>query len=69
MRAHVGELGGLSAVALVMAQCPEQEEIQLNGCIVIMSLMRGNGTSHFNQWRAMRANCLQVLVEAMRTFR
>jgi hypothetical protein len=53
-----------------MQQHADHDGVQCNGCLALMSLVRGEGeVCQANQWHIAKAGGVEVMVEAMRRFR
>jgi hypothetical protein len=70
VRESVASEGGIRATVDVMALHSGSDAIQCNGCLVLMSLVRGEGeVCASNQWLIAKAGAVEVIVAAMRAYR
>lgn len=54
----------------VMRQHAGSDSITCNGCLALMSLVRGEGeVCQSNQWHVAKAGAIEVIAQAMSTFR
>eukprot|EP00775_Hariotina_reticulata_P013734 gene13734-13855_t len=70
VRELVANGGGIKSLVEVMALHAGSDSIQCNGCLALMSLVRGEGeVCQSNQWHIAKAGAIQVVAKAMTTFR
>ncbi|KAK9817719.1 hypothetical protein WJX72_001212 [[Myrmecia] bisecta] len=70
VREEVAELRGIEGIVEAMEAFPDQEGVQCNGCLALMSLVRGEGDiCQGNQWKIAKARGVEAIVAAMRAFR
>jgi len=64
-------LTGWCRVWLLLVLCGSgSDSIQCNGCLALMSLVRGEGeVCQSNQWHIAKAGAIQVVAKAMTAFR
>jgi hypothetical protein len=66
----IANAGGVRSLVCVMAQHATSDSIQCNGCLALMSLVRGEGeVCQSNQWHVAKAGAIQVIAAAMARFR
>mmetsp|Transcript_10088 Transcript_10088/g.28969 ORF Transcript_10088/g.28969 Transcript_10088/m.28969 type:complete len:837 (-) Transcript_10088:38-2548(-) len=69
IREEVARAQGIEAMVSTIRRFPDKEGIQCNGCLALMSLVRGEGeVCQANQWRVAKAGGVEVVVEAMECF-
>jgi hypothetical protein len=70
VREAVASSGGVKALVGVMKRHAEHDGIQCNGCLALMSLVRGEGeVCQSNQWHIAKAGAVEVITQAMQRFR
>ncbi len=70
VREGIASGGGIRAVVDVMALHADNDGIQCNSCLALMSLVRGEGeVCQSNQWHIAKAGALEAVTAAMRRFR
>lgn len=61
---------GIKCIVDVMKLHSDNDGIQCNGCLALMSLVRGEGeVCQSNQWHIAKAGAVEVISAAMRSFR
>ena len=66
----IANTGGVTSLVLVMRQHAGSDSIICNGCLALMSLVRGEGeVCQSNQWHVAKAGAIEVIADAMQTFR
>ncbi|CAD7704362.1 unnamed protein product [Ostreobium quekettii] len=70
VREEVANTGGIDLIIKIMRQKPNNEGIQCNCCLALMSLVRGEGeVCQANQWNLAKAGAVEAMADAMRLFR
>jgi hypothetical protein len=66
----IANTGGVTSLVSVMRQHAGSDSITCNGCLALMSLVRGEGeVCQSNQWHVAKAGAIEVVAQAMSTFR
>lgn len=66
----IANTGGVASLVSVMRQHELSDNITCNGCLALMSLVRGEGeVCQSNQWHVAKAGAIEVIAEAMERFR
>jgi hypothetical protein len=66
----IANTGGVGSLVSVMRQHASSDSIICNGCLALMSLVRGEGeVCQSNQWHVAKAGAIEVIAEAMERFR
>jgi hypothetical protein len=70
VRELIAHSGGVRSLVDVMALHAGSDSIQCHGCLALMSLVRGEGeVCQSNQWHIAKAGAIEVIAQAMQTFR
>eukprot|EP00879_Flechtneria_rotunda_P004794 GHRR01005066.1.p1 GENE.GHRR01005066.1~~GHRR01005066.1.p1 ORF type:complete len:626 (+),score=240.90 GHRR01005066.1:617-2494(+) len=70
IREQVAASGGVRSLVDVMALHSGSDSIQCNGCLALMSLVRGEGeVCQSNQWHIAKAGAIELIASTMGTFR
>lgn len=66
----VANAGGVRTLVAVMSLHEASDVIQCNGCLALMSLVRGEGeVCQSNQWHVAKAGAIEAIAAAMTRFR
>lgn len=66
----IANTGGVPHLVSVMRQHAGSDSIICNGCLALMSLVRGEGeVCQSNQWHVAKAGAIEVIAQAMHHFR
>jgi len=66
----IANTGGVRSLVGVMQLHEGSDSIQCNGCLALMSLVRGEGeVCQSNQWHVAKAGAIEVIAHAMVRFR
>jgi hypothetical protein len=66
----IANSGGVPSIVSVMRLHAGSDSIVCNGCLALMSLVRGEGeVCQSNQWHVAKAGAIEVIAQAMETFR
>jgi hypothetical protein len=66
----IANTGGVGSLVSVMRQHAGSDSITCNGCLALMSLVRGEGeVCQSNQWHVAKAGAIEVIAKAMERFR
>jgi hypothetical protein len=66
----IANTGGVASLVSVMRQHALSDSITCNGCLALMSLVRGEGeVCQSNQWHVAKAGAIEVIAAAMERFR
>mmetsp|Transcript_3336 Transcript_3336/g.7875 ORF Transcript_3336/g.7875 Transcript_3336/m.7875 type:complete len:828 (-) Transcript_3336:577-3060(-) len=69
IREEVAQASGIEAMIQTIRRHPDREGIQCNGCLALMSLVRGEGeVCQANQWRVAKAGGVETIIQAMANF-
>lgn len=69
IREEIARGHGIEAMVAAIRRFPDNEGVQCNGCLALMSLVRGEGdVCQHNQWRVAKAGGVETIVEAMNEF-
>jgi hypothetical protein len=70
VRELIAHNSGVRSLVDVMALHAGSDSIQCHGCLALMSLVRGEGeVCQSNQWHIAKAGAIEVIAQAMQTFR
>jgi hypothetical protein len=70
VRQLVANAGGVRTLVGVMSLHADSDVVQCNGCLALMSLVRGEGeVCQSNQWHVAKAGAIEVIAQAMNEFR
>ncbi|WIA29098.1 hypothetical protein OEZ86_011609 [Tetradesmus obliquus] len=70
VRELIAHSGGVRSLVDAMALHGGSDSIQCHGCLALMSLVRGEGeVCQSNQWHIAKAGAIEVIAQAMQTFR
>lgn len=70
VRQLIANTGGVRSLVGVMQLHEGSDSIQCNGCLALMSLVRGEGeVCQSNQWHVAKAGAIEVIAHAMVRFR